>query len=391
MQNSGRNTADAVVIGGGVMGCSILYHLARLGVANSVLLERDVLGSGSTGRSQAICRMHYSNPVTAAMAWESLKVFTNFDSIVGGSSGFVETGYLVIVESIDRPGLRRNVAMQQELGIATGLVTADDVRRLAPMLEVDEEEGFAWEPKSGYADPYMVTTSYAAQAREMGAEIQMRNPATGIEVTGGKVRAVLSSQGRVETPVAVVAAGPWSRRQLADIGVDVPLVPVRHQVATLTRPLDRIPNHPTVGDIAQSFSFRPEGSSMTLVGFGEEEAEVDGYNEGVDMDGMAETLERLARRMPAMSDSYFRGGWSGLFTTTPDWHPILDRVPGIEGLYCAIGFSGHGFKLSPMIGLAMAELIAQGQSSTVDINPLRYNRFEQGDLLTSSYRYRVLA
>ena len=386
-----RNSADVVIVGGGVMGCSILYNLARLGVANSVLLERDVLGSGSTGRSQAICRMHYSNPVTAAMAWESLKVFTNFDSLVGGSSGFVETGYLVIVEPIDRPGLQRNVAMQQELGIATGLVTADDVRRLAPMMEVDEEEGFAWEPQSGYADPYMVTTSYAAQARKMGAEIQMRNPATGIEIAGGKVRAVLSAQGRVETPVAVVAAGPWSTRHLANIGVDVPLATVRHQVATLTRPSDQIPHHPTVGDIAQSFSFRPDGSSMTLVGFGEEDAEVDAYNEGVDMDGVAETLGKLARRMPAMSESYFRGGWSGLFTTTPDWHPILGPVPGIEGLYCAIGFSGHGFKLSPMIGLTMAELITGAQTTTVDISPLRFNRFEQNDLLTSSYRYRVLA
>jgi len=386
-----RQTADVVIIGGGVMGCSMLYHLAQLGVSNSVLLERDVLGSGSTGRSQAICRMHYSNPVTASMAWESLKVLSNFEETVGGTSGFVETGYLVIVEPVDRPGLERNVAMQQELGISTSVVTEDDVRELAPMVGVEGDEGLAWEPRSGYADPYMVTTSYAAQARQLGAEVQLRNPATGIEIAGGKVVAVLTAQGRVETPVAVVAAGPWSRRELAKVGVDVPLSTVRHQVATLTRPLDLIPNHPTVGDIAQSFSFRPDGSSMTLIGFGEEDVEVDSYNEGVDMDELAATLEKLARRMPAMADSYFRGGWSGLFTTTPDWHPILDRVPGIEGLYCAIGFSGHGFKLSPMIGLTMAELITRGKASAIDIHPLRFERFAQGDLLSSSYRYRVLA
>ena len=386
-----KQTADVVIIGGGVMGCSMLYHLAQLGVSNSVLLERDVLGSGSTGRSQAICRMHYSNPVTASMAWESLKVFTNYEEMVGGTSGFVETGYLVIVEAVDRPGLERNVAMQQELGINTSVVTMDDVAELAPMVGVEAEEALAWEPKSGYADPYMVTTSYAARARQLGAEVQLRNPATGIEVAGDKVVAVLTAQGRVETSVAVVAAGPWSRRELGKVGVDVPLSTVRHQVATLTRPLDAIPNHPIVGDIAQSFSFRPDGSSMTLVGFGEEDVEVDNYNEGVDMDDLAETLEKLARRMPAMADSYFRGGWSGLFTTTPDWHPILDRVPGIEGLYCAIGFSGHGFKLSPMIGLTMAELIIRGQAATIDINPLRFERFAQGDLLSSSYRYRVLA
>ncbi len=386
-----RQTADAVIIGGGVMGCSILYNLAKLGVSNSVLLEMDVLGSGSTGRSQAICRMHYSNPVTASMAWQSLKVFTNFGEAVGGSSGFVQTGYLVIVEPVDRPGMERNIAMQQDLGIDTRIVTAADLAEFAPMVGVDEEEGLAWEPQSGYADPYQVTTSYSARAREMGAEVLLRNPATGIEISGGRVVAVTSAEGRVETPVAVVAAGPWSRREMAKIGVDLPLSVVRHQVATLTRPLDRIPHHPIVGDIAQSFSFRPDGSGMTMVGFGEDDVEVDTYNQGVDMETVALNLAKLARRMPPLADSYFRGGWSGLFTITPDWHPILDRVPGIEGLYCAVGFSGHGFKLSPMIGLTMAELIVQGRASTIDISPLRFQRFEQGDLLNSSYRYRVLA
>ncbi len=386
-----RQTADAVIIGGGVMGCSILYNLAKLGVSNSVLLEMDVLGSGSTGRSQAICRMHYSNPVTASMAWQSLKVFTNFGEAVGGSSGFVQTGYLVIVEPVDLPGMERNIAMQQDLGIDTRIVTAADVAEFAPMVGVDDEEGLAWEPQSGYADPYQVTTSYSTKAREMGAEVLLRNPATGIEISGGRVVAVTTPEGRVATPVAVVAAGPWSRRELAKIGVDIPLSTVRHQVATLTRPLDRVPHHPTVGDIAQSFSFRPDGSGMTMVGFGEDDVEVDTYNQGVDMETVALNLGKLARRMPPMADSYFRGGWSGLFTITPDWHPILDRVPGIEGLYCAVGFSGHGFKLSPMIGLTMAELIVQGRASTIDISPLRFQRFEQGDLLNSSYRYRVLA
>ena len=386
-----RQTAEAVVIGGGVMGCSIQYSLAKLGVTDSVLLEMDVLGSGSTGRSQAICRMHYSNPVTASMAWESLKVFTNFGELVGGSSGFVQTGYLVIVESIDRPGLERNISLQQELGVDTRIVSAAEVAQLAPMVNVGEEEGLAWEPQSGYADPYQVTTSYATRVREMGGEVVLRNPATGIEISGGRVVAVTSVQGRVETPVAVVAAGPWSRREMAKVGVDLPLSTVRHQVATLTRPLDRIPNHPTVGDIAQSFSFRPDGSSMTMVGFGEDDVEVDTYNQGVDMEAVAANLAKLTRRMPPMADSYFRGGWSGLFTITPDWHPILDRVPGIDGLYCAVGFSGHGFKLSPMIGLTMAELIVQGEASSIDINPLRFQRFEEEDLLNSSYRYRVLA
>ncbi len=387
-----KATADIVMIGGGVIGASILFNLGRLGVTDTVLVEKDVLGSGSTGRSQAICRMHYSNPVTATMAWESLGIFTNFDEAVGGESGFVETGYLVVVKEEDSAGLAHNVAMQYGLGIDTMRVTAEDLRDIAPMVSVSDDEFMAWEPRSGYADTYMVTTSYAKRAREMGAEVILRNPATEIEISGGRVKAVVTPEGRVETPVAVVAAGPWSKVVLANVGVDVPLVPVRHQVASLTRPVDQLPLHPTVGDIAQSFSFRPDGSSLTMMGFGDdEEVGVETYNQGVDMEVMADALGRLTRRIPAMSEAYFRGGWSGLFTTTPDWHPILDAVPGIEGLYCAVGFSGHGFKLSPMIGVTMAELIVEGVAKSVDISPLRFSRFEEGDLLGSSYRYRVLA
>ena len=386
-----RQIADAVVIGGGVMGCSIQYHLAKLGITDSLLLEQDVLGSGSTGRSQTICRTHYSNPITTRLAWESLRVFTNFAEIVGGDAGFVKTGYLVVVGLADHNGLRKNVAMQQELGVSTALVTADDVKDLAPMIQVSEGEGLAWEPHSGYADSHQVTTSFAARAREMGAEIAMRTIANSVEVSNGRVQAVLTSQGRVETPIAVVAAGPWSKQVLSGIGVDVPLSTVRHQVASIIRPVEQIPHHPIVGDIAQSFSFRPEGSAMTLVGFGEDEADLESYNQGVDLEQVPDVMERLLNRMPAMADSYFRGGWSGLFTITPDWHPILDRVPCIDGLYCAIGFSGHGFKLSPAIGLAMAELITQGAATSVDLTPLRFSRFEDGDLLTSSYHYNVLA
>ena len=386
-----RNTADAVIIGGGVMGCSLLYHLARRGVGRPLLLERSVLGAGSTGRSQAICRMHYSNPITASMAWNSLQVYADFGEQVGGDSGFVKTGYLVVVEDVDRPSLELNISMQQELGINVGLVTAADIRELAPMIETFQGEGLAWEPNSGYANPYLVTTSFAARAQELGAEIVTRASGTGIEVSGGRVRAVLTDQGRVETPLAVVAAGPWANSLMAGTGVEFPLAPVRHQVALATRPPGTLPEHPIVGDIAQSFSFRPESPTLTMVGFGEDEAELDNYDEGIDQAAAADAMTRLIRRMPAMDQSYYRGGWSGLFTTTPDWHPILDRVPGIEGLFCMVGFSGHGFKLAPAIGLAMSELVLDGQATSIDLSPLRFSRFEEDDLILSRYRYRVLA
>ena len=386
-----RNTADAVVIGGGVMGCSLLYYLAQRGVGRPLLLERSVLGAGSTGRSQAICRMHYSNPITASMAWNSLQVYANFGDQVGGESGFVKTGYLVVVEDIDRPSLELNISMQQELGINVGVISPDELRELAPMIETLQGEGLAWEPDSGYANPYLVTTSFAARARELGADIVTRAAGTGIEISGGRVRAVLTDQGRVETPLAVVAAGPWANYLMDGVGIQFPLVPVRHQVALATRPPGTLPEHPIVGDIAQSFSFRPESPTLTMVGFGEDEAELDNYDEGIDQADAADAMTRLIRRMPGMGQSYYRGGWSGLFTTTPDWHPILDRVPGVEGLFCMVGFSGHGFKLAPAIGQAMSELVLDGQASSIDLFPLRFSRFEENDLIQSRYRYRVLA
>ena len=387
-------TADAVIIGGGVIGCAIQYNLARLGVANTVLLERDVLGSGSTGRSQAICRMHYSNPITTELAWQSLQIFADFDARIGGASGFVNTGYLVVVNEADEAGLERNVAMQQELGVPSSVVSRDDLARLAPMVTLYDDERAAWEPESGYADPYQVTVSYAARAQEAGARIVTRNSASSIETAGDRVRAVVTANGeRIATETVIVAAGPWSKQVLAGVGVDVPLIPVRHQVATVARPVEAVPHHPTVGDISQSFSFRPDGSNFTTMGFGDddEQSDPDVYPQGLELSEAATARAKLARRVPGMADAYYRGGWSGLFTTTPDWHPVLDAVPGVGGLYCAIGFSGHGFKLSPAIGKSVAELVVEGRARDVDLAPLRFTRFAEGDLLESSYRYRVLA
>ena len=386
--------ADAVIIGGGVIGCAIQYQLARLGIADTALLERRVLGAGSTGRSQAICRMHYSNPVTAELARQSLEVFANFGDAVGGQSGFVRTGYLVVVQESDRGGLERNVAMLQELGIDTAQVSADEVARVAPSIRLYDGELAAWEPNSGYANPHLVTDAYAARSREAGARIVLRCPVSGIAVDGGRVQGVITAGGeRVDTDTVIVAAGPWSKTLLESVGVDAPLLPVRHQVATVARPIERVPEHPTVGDISQSFSFRPDGAAFTMMGFGddEEQPNPDAYPEGLDAGDAASALARLGRRAPGMADAHYRGGWSGLFTTTPDWHPILDAVPGIAGLYCAIGFSGHGFKLSPAIGKAMAELVAEGRGRDIDLTPLRFGRFGEGDLLVSSYDYSVLA
>lgn len=385
-------TADVVIIGGGVMGCSTLYSLAARGVTSAVLLERNVLASGFTSRSQAILRMHYSNEVTTRMAWESLKVFRDFQELTGGPSGYTRTGYFLIVSNSDRRALEQNVAMQRRVGVKASVVSPEDVREIAPILAPGEGEAFAYEPESGYADPYLVTTGFARRARELGAQVRTGSPVTEIEVSGGKVRAVVAAGERIETPVAVVAAGPWSRPLLRKLGIDVPLETVRHQVVVLRRPQDIVPDHPIIGDVVNSLSARPDIGGLTLVGVGEEEhVGPEEYNQGLDMPVVESTFARLAARMPGMSQALFRGGWSGLFDITPDWHPVLGQVEGIEGLYCAAGFSGHGFKLSPMVGVVMAELVTQGRATTIDISMLGLERFRQGRLLQSRYSMAVLA
>ena len=386
-------SADAVIIGGGVMGCSILYNLAARGLKNSMLLERDILGSGSTGRSSSALRMHYSTPVHARMAWQSLEIFRNFSEIIGGECGYLQTGYLVFAGDRDAAQFRANVAMQQDLGIVTDIIAPDAARRIAPGFFLGDCAAIAYEPLSGHADASAATYAYSHRARELGARALLRSPATGIEVTGGRVTGVNTAAGRIATERAIVATGPWSRRFLLQHGIDLPLEATRHEVIHLRRPLERLPYHPGGGDIANRIYFRPEGSDLTLVGNGNMEEVVDDpevFGQRAGPDFIREVWSRLARRIPLMADAEFSAGYAGLYTSTPDSHPIIDAVEGIEGMYICTGFSGHGFKLSPMVGVLMAELILDGRATTIDITPLRRSRFQEGKPNSDGYGFRVL-
>ena len=387
-----KRTADAVVIGGGVMGCSILYNLALKGISDTLLLEMDALGSGFTSRSQAILRMHYSNEVTTRMAWESLRVYQSFEEVIGGPSGYTKTGYALIVDGSDRHALQDNVAMQQAVGVDTAEMSPEELMEAAPALRVSGDEACAFEPESGYADTHSVTQSYAEAAIRLGASIATQAPTLSVEVLGGRAVGVRTPHGSVSTPLVVVAAGPWSRQVLSQAGIDAPLETVRHQVFVLRRPESLEQMHPIIGDVVNDLSARPDIGGLTLVGVGEDEhGDPDGYDQGVDMQMFRGVAERLEQRMPGMSQASFLRGWSGLFTITPDWHPILDKAGQIDGLYVAVGFSGHGFKLAPMVGVTMAELIADGRSTTIDISQLGMDRFASGRLLRSRYGMNVLA
>ena len=394
-------TADVVIIGGGVMGCSIACNLAltagQHGRRRIVLLERDTLGSGSTGRSSAAIRMHYSTAVNAELAWRSLRIFRNFADIIGGDCGYTRTGYLVFAGPDDLPSFRSNIATQQSVGVITDIISAGDAAELAPGFAVDDAAAIAYEPYSGHADASGTAYAYATRARAEGVTIRLQTPAAAIETSqdGSKVTAVRTAAGeRIATGVAVVATGPWTARFLAPHGIDVPMIATRHEVLHFRRPLDLVPHHPGGADIGNRIYFRPEGQDLTLVGNGNHSDVVDDpevYAQRASAAFIQDVWQRLARRIPPIADAELATGYAGLYTNTPDSHPVMDRIDGVDGLYLCSGFSGHGFKLSPMVGVLMAELIANGAATTMDIRPLRFSRFAEGDLNNAGYGFDVLA
>ena len=388
-------SADAVIIGGGVMGASVLYSLAARGVRSPLLLERDTLGAGSTGRSSGAVRMHYSTEVNARLAWESLRVFQNWTDAIGGygDPAFVRTGYMVFAPAREADGFRRNIQMQRRVGIDTREVSWMEARELAPAFHLAEDESFAWEDQSGHADPSGTALAFVSRARELGAKIELESPAVEIAVSSGRVRAVRTERQTYNTDTAVIATGPWTSRFLRHLGISLPLAPTRHEVILIRRSETGVGHHPGGGDMANLIYFRPEADNLTLVGNGnrEEEADPDTYNQRAGSDFVQDVWGRLAKRIPGIEDGKLAHGYAGLYTTTPDLHPVIDRVEGIDGLYICTGFSGHGFKLAPAVGTCVAQLVLDGESSLVDITPLRMGRFSDGSLNSTEYDFKVIA
>lgn len=385
--------ADVVVIGGGVIGTSIAFHLARMGAGSVVLLERKQLASGSTGPSSGLVRQHYDNPLEAEIALESFETFRHFDEIVGGDCGFVRTGFLRTVKPHDLENLKANVAMLQALGVNTRLVTRDEIRELAPYLNSDDIPLAAYEPDSGYADPHLTTMGFANAARRHGARVFQGVQVTAIEINGSRVSGVQTTQGNIAAPVVVNAAGPWGALVAALAGVSLDLTVMHHQVAVVETPPDVPWPHLTIIDRLHRIYLRPETGRLTLIGASHDNYaigadQLDTYSESLTYETRNRVLERLCARVPAMETAAARKGHAGIYVNTQDRHALMGLVPGVEGFYCAVGCSGHGFKEAPAAGQALAELILNGRAEVVDITPLRLTRFAEGKPYQGSHPYR---
>ena len=378
-------TTDVLIIGGGVQGASLAFHLAQRGV-NVTVIEKKFVGAGATGRSSGLVRMHYDTEIDARLAWESFQYFRDWNERVGGECGFTRTGFIQIVSREQEEKLRANVAMHQRIGIASLVITADDVKRLAPSFATGDFDFAAYEPESGYAMPSDTANSLMTAARDRGARLVQGCAVTGIDVAGGRVTGVSTTQGAFSAPVVVNAAGPWAGKINELAGLDLPFDTWRHDTMFVVRPAEIGPSHPTVIDFPRDMYFRPEGG-LTLVGL--EDGNPLGEAPDSDTDhaqaGFVErAIDRICLRVPAMERGDLHSAHGGYDGITPDQHPILGAA-GPDGFYLDCGHSGTGFKTAPAVGLCMAELILDGQAKTVDISPYGPGRFAAGRLVKGNY------
>ncbi len=391
-----KKSSDVIVIGGGINGVSIAYHLAKRG-ASVTLLEKNFIGGGPSGLSSAIVRQHYSNPVTVRMALESLRTWQNFSDVVGGEAVFTQTGFLIGVRPKDVTGLQANIAMQRSLGIDTIFVTPQELQDLEPQSDISGLGGAAYEPESGYCDPVGAVTGFAKAAESLGTKVRSGIKVTDLKVEKKRIVGVETDHGHLSAGAVVVAAGPWSKFLLHKIGEELPIVTARVKVALYKRPQD-FDRHRIWADLISQVYWRPETGGLTLVGSisPEEEthdtvADPDNFNEKVSLETISSFAERVAHRYPAMERSHLASSYASLYDITPDWHHILDAIPTVEGLYLCAGSSGHGFKLAPSVGGMMARFVLDGKGPEDDINLFSWDRFASDKLVRSQYQYSILA
>jgi glycine/D-amino acid oxidase-like deaminating enzyme len=385
-----RRTADFLVLGAGVIGASIAFHLAKRRPGRIAVLDKGSVGQGGSGRSSALIRMHYSFPPEVRLAVKSLEIFRNWREVVGFPGDFRRTGFVRLVPASESERLRANVAMQRDHGANTRVVTGAELKEIEPDWSVDDIDVAAYEPDSGYGDGAAVAGDFLSAARQGGVEYFPDTRVTAFRVRGGRVRGVVTELGEIEAGVVVSAVGPWSRPLFREAGADLPVETEYHEVAILKNPPALRPGGCACIDSLTQLYFRSEGRDMTLVGafYGPRGVDPDGFPQAASSDSLAEMAAGISRRIPALEEGGVVRGITGVYDMSPDARPLLGEVPGIAGLYVAVGFSGMGFKISPAVGLAMSELILDGRGRTVDIGDFRPGRFTEGKPIKAPYEYQ---
>ena len=382
-------TADIVILGAGVMGASIAFHLAKRKAGNIVVIEKDHVGRGGSGRSSALVRMHYSYPPEVQLALISLRLFQNWQEVVGAPGDFRKTGFVRIVHPNETARLKLNVEMQRKLGANVDLIGKQDLRELEPDWNVDEVELAAYEPDSGYGDGAGVAGGFLSAARDMGVTYLSRTQATEFVVERSHVRGVLTEHGMISAPIAISATGPWTRPLFQHVGCDLPIECEYHQVAILRNAPDMKGGGCACIDSVTATYFRSDAHDKFLVGdfYGKRPVDPDNFPQRASDESLEEIIERACRRVPKLAGAEVMRGVTGVYDMTPDSRPLLGEIPGIGGLYVCAGFSGMGFKISPAVGLVMSELVLDGKGKSVNISAFRPNRFVENQPIRAEYEY----
>jgi sarcosine oxidase subunit beta len=373
--------AEVVIIGGGVMGASTAYHLAKKGCREVVLLEKEpFFAQGATGRCAGGFRHQFAAEVDIRLSQHSIPMLERFAEEMDQEIGFNQCGYLFLLsQKEDVLAFRSNVELQRRLGVETEWLSVDEIAQMVPLINLEGIVAGTFCDQDGLADPSTVVQGYAKAARLLGATLLTETEVLDIVVEAGRVEGVITNRGRMETPSVVNAAGPWAAQIGAMAGLGVPVQPVRRQMS-VTTPIPQVPgDFPMVIDFARSLYFHREGPGI-LTGMSNPD-EGPGFDQSVDLDWRMRHLEAAALRMPVLAEAGILNNWAGLYEVSPDALPILGRVAEAEGFFCINGFSGHGFMHGPICGLLIAEEILDGGAHTVDIGSLRIERFERSEEL----------
>jgi sarcosine oxidase, subunit beta len=370
-------TASAVIIGGGVVGCSIAYHLARRGQGDVVVLEREAVGSGTTSKAAGGIRSQFPTETEIRFSLEAIGAFERFQEEFGVDIGYRRIGYLFLIsDPEDLAGYHERMALQRRLGVDVREITAAEAKAIVPALHVDDLIAAVWGPTDGMAGPAEVTSGFARRARELGARIVEGVDVTAIAVERGRAGGVTTSRGSISTPIVINAAGPAAARVCRLAGVSIPVQPRRRHIF-FTEPFPEIPGPvPLTTDRASGFYFRKEMEQL-LLSPGDVEDIGEDFDVPVDRARIDETVEKALHRIPIVEKARIAGGWAGLRPLTPDDHAIIGWAPGVEGFFLAVGFGGHGFQHSPATGRYVSEWLLDGRPS-LDLSLFDPGRFAGG-------------
>lgn len=381
-------TADLLIIGGGITGVSIAFQAAQRRAGKIILLEASALASAGTGLSTGVVRQFYLVPELARMGLEGIEWYRHFPEFSDGEdAGFVNSGLVVAATAEQKPHFSRGVAMQ--LGSQSRVVGISDLKDMLPQLTIETRglDCAYYEPEAGYADPSRACLALAAAARARGVQIRQRCPVIGIARDARGVSKVVTKTGEISTRVIVNAAGPWAAELASSAGVSIALKCTRHKVIALERPASISPGHPIFSDSVNLFYLRPDGANRVLIGCtsradSREEVEPDSYLRSASLEEIADLGGRAMQRIPALEGGGLVANWCGVYDESLDGFPLLGQSPEVEGFYVAAGMSGHGFKLAPAIGRLLASAIVDGRIEPA-MHLLRLSRFAEGGFIDS--------